>query len=261
MKFKVSLSAILLVLLGSGVLWAGDPWKEKPYTSWTEDDISKILSDSPWSKPMWTYKKEMVNSKEGEKFRVEPYIRVEVLPDGSRRAYIPPQQSSGRGMVQVQVRRRAFDVVWISSLTVREALVRRAILEGRATIEQGDKILATPQFNYVLVVQRRNAEMELLDISKERLMEEVYLELGSSSRRILPIEVMRYETTSGQLSELRFIFPRELNGQPTISAEEKEVRLYIMPVLTPRTFGAQRPEPIRATFHLRKMIRNGKSDR
>ena len=260
MKFKVSLSAMLLVLLGSGVLWAGEPWKKKPYTSWTEDDISKILSDSPWSKPMWTYKMEKRNLVErDEKVREESYIRVQVFSDGSRRAYIPPQQRSGKGMVEV--RHRAFDVVWISSLTVREALVRRAILEGRATIEQGDKILATQQANYVLVVQRRNAEMELLDISKERLMEEVYLELGSSSRRILPIEVMRYETTSGQLSELRFIFPRELNGQPTISAEEKEVKLYIMSVLTSRTFvRAGQPEHIHATFHLRKMSRNGKSD-
>ena len=183
---------------------------------------------------------------------------VQVFSDGSRDTFMTPSRlPDSSGLV---TRRRAFDAVWISSLTVREALVRRAILEGRATIEQGDKILATPQSNYVLVVQRRNAEMELLDISKERLMEEVYLELGSS-RRILPIEVMRYETTSGQLSELRFIFPRELNGQPTISAEEKEVKLYIMPVLTPRKFGAIRPEPIQATFHLRKMSRNGKSDR
>ncbi len=164
--------------------------------------------------------------------------------------------------MQVQVRRRAFDVVWISSLTVREALVRRAILEGRATIEQGDKILATTQSSYVIAVQGRNAQMMLLDISKERLMELVYLELGSRRRRILPIEVMKgYKATSGQLSEVRFIFPRELNGQPTISAEEKEVKLYIMSVLTSRTFvRAGRPEHIHATFHLRKMSRDGKSD-
>ena len=260
MKFKVSLSAILLVFLGSGVLWAGDPWKKKPYTSWTEDDISKFLSDSPWSKPMWTYKQEKLNLEErDEKFRVEPAIRVEVFSDGSRRTIIMPPQHPSVGVAQV--RRQAFDAVWISSLTVREALVRRALLEGEATIEQGDKILATTQSSYVIAVQGRNAQMMLLDISKERLMELVYLELGSRRRRILPIEVMKgYKATSGQLSEVRFIFPRELNGQPTISAEEKEVKLYIMSVLTPRAFGAVRPEPIHATFHLRKMSRNGKTD-
>ena len=50
MKFKVSLGAMLLVFLGSGVLWAGDPWKEKPYTEWTEKDCMKILQKSPWGK-------------------------------------------------------------------------------------------------------------------------------------------------------------------------------------------------------------------
>jgi hypothetical protein len=245
MKVRVVLVGALLVLLGSSVVWAGDPWKEKPYTSWTEDDISKILSDSPWSKPIWMLRGSLVvNLGKGSEIG-----GVQVLSDGSRHIFVTPSRlPDSSGLV---TRRRAFDAVWISSLTVREALVRRAILEGRATIEQGDKILATTQSSYVIAVQSRIARMMLLDISKERLMELVYLELGSSRRRILPIEVMKgYETTSGQLSEVRFIFPRELNGQPTISAEEKEVKLCIISV----------PKPIHATFHLRKMSRNGKPD-
>ena len=32
------------------VLFAAEPWKNKDYTQWSDDDISKVLTDSPWAK-------------------------------------------------------------------------------------------------------------------------------------------------------------------------------------------------------------------
>src|SRR5271155_3249580 len=32
------------------VLLAAEPWKTKEYTQWTDEEISKVLSDSPWAK-------------------------------------------------------------------------------------------------------------------------------------------------------------------------------------------------------------------
>ncbi len=37
-----------MLLLATG-LWAADFWIAKPYTDWTDKDIQKILSDSPWA--------------------------------------------------------------------------------------------------------------------------------------------------------------------------------------------------------------------
>src|SRR5580704_15090042 len=38
-------------LLGLGVcLWAADFWQTKPYTEWSDKDIQKIETSSPWSK-------------------------------------------------------------------------------------------------------------------------------------------------------------------------------------------------------------------
>lgn len=31
-------------------LWAGDPWKQKSYKDWNQNDVPKILNDSPWAK-------------------------------------------------------------------------------------------------------------------------------------------------------------------------------------------------------------------
>src|SRR5277367_1910123 len=39
------------LLLGLGIcLWAADFWQTKPYTDWSDKDIQKIETNSPWSK-------------------------------------------------------------------------------------------------------------------------------------------------------------------------------------------------------------------
>ena len=43
------IAAVVVLGLGSALLlWAGDPWKEKPWTEWTQKDVDKIFDDSPW---------------------------------------------------------------------------------------------------------------------------------------------------------------------------------------------------------------------
>ena len=41
-----------LALLASGalVLMAADVWNSKPYTDWSDKDLQKITTDSPWAK-------------------------------------------------------------------------------------------------------------------------------------------------------------------------------------------------------------------
>lgn len=48
MKFNLAVRTLTISLLGATLLWAGDPWKEKPYTEWTEKDVNKVLLKSPW---------------------------------------------------------------------------------------------------------------------------------------------------------------------------------------------------------------------
>jgi hypothetical protein len=50
MKRRATLSVALLVLPGALLVWAADPWKEKPYTEWAEKDVRKVLEKSPWAK-------------------------------------------------------------------------------------------------------------------------------------------------------------------------------------------------------------------
>lgn len=48
---KLSLRFLTLFLFTAGIaLWAADVWVAKPYTDWTEKDLTKIMDDSPWAK-------------------------------------------------------------------------------------------------------------------------------------------------------------------------------------------------------------------
>jgi hypothetical protein len=40
----------LLMFVAAAALWAADVWVAKPYTEWTDKDLQKIMSDSPWAK-------------------------------------------------------------------------------------------------------------------------------------------------------------------------------------------------------------------
>jgi hypothetical protein len=40
----------LLIFTCSFAVWAADFWQSKPYTSWDDKELQKILTDSPWAK-------------------------------------------------------------------------------------------------------------------------------------------------------------------------------------------------------------------
>lgn len=42
---------ILIGILSVAVAaWGGDPWKQKAYKDWDDNDLKRILFDSPWAK-------------------------------------------------------------------------------------------------------------------------------------------------------------------------------------------------------------------
>jgi hypothetical protein len=41
---------LLLAAALAAALYAADPWKEKPASEWSDKDVQRVLSSSPWSK-------------------------------------------------------------------------------------------------------------------------------------------------------------------------------------------------------------------
>ena len=47
---RCTLAGAVAVLLASAALTAADFWEEKDFTTWSPQQIDKMLTDSPWAK-------------------------------------------------------------------------------------------------------------------------------------------------------------------------------------------------------------------
>ena len=268
MKFKVSLSAMLLVLLGSGVLWAGDPWKESQYTEWTEEDAQLVLHDSPWARTIKARSPNTAVSGKSNCTHRPPTRERRVIygPGGPFVVYGPPTgglycdvTSSGTGTEQGPKQPRTrflFTVVWFSSITAREAVARLGQLTGTLTAERVNQFLSQKIDKYILVVRGRNLQF-LAPLSDEQLLKVTSLQPQRSKKHLYPVEMKRISRTTrygkSLLNEIRFYFPREVDGEPLIGAKETKVIFFCRTKLA----GI---DQIKAKFDLKKMRKSGKRD-
>ena len=47
---KTLFRVLFVLLLTSTLLWAGDFWEDKEFTQWSEKDVEKLMTNSPWAK-------------------------------------------------------------------------------------------------------------------------------------------------------------------------------------------------------------------
>jgi hypothetical protein len=97
MKYRLFLTVVLIVL-SLGVLFASDFWLQKSYTEWTENEVEKILNQSPWAKP----------------------VRISTSPMAPR-----AQGASIQGGAVPQPREINLTVRWESALPVKQAQAKR----------------------------------------------------------------------------------------------------------------------------------------
>ena len=221
------------------LLLAAEPWKGKPYTTWTQEEVRQVMENSPWAARV---------------------LRIEMpRPDAGR----PREDDRARGRMgdytsAVPVYDRPpsvwqtgdllFVVQWRSSLTMRQAVVRWAELAERGNAEEAARFLAAPPEDYVLLLSGPGMPL-LNEFSEEALRASAYLQTESGQRKVAPTQVkLVREEANLLLAEFRF--PRTVAGGDALGRGEKKVRF-----LCPTANGT-----IEAKFDLRKMVRDGKPD-
>ncbi len=219
----------LIVFVGGGLLWAAEPWREKPYTEWTQKDVEKVAQDSPWAH----YVDVLGASGPGE----GAIARSEVSGTKPLSDTAGPQ-SSARYLVQ-----------WASALTLRQARVRSTQLAGRENAEESAAILAaTPPYYIVAVVGPNLSAFE--EMKEEGTKAASYLELKASKKRISP-DAAQFIRQNERLVQVIIFFPREAEGTPTIAESETKVEFHCR----------AGKSDIETAFDLRKMVtRDGKPD-
>jgi hypothetical protein len=137
---KKLVAGVVMASLGA---WAADVWSSKPYTDWSEKDIQKILTDSPWARPVTV---------------TLDYPRRMAPAGGAGIA------ESGGGLGAGQAQSRPSDgrmgppeakliVRWQSSAVIQQALVKAQFGDKAATSPEAQKRLEPNPAYYVIAIE------------------------------------------------------------------------------------------------------------
>lgn len=195
------------VLLLAGPAYSQDFWEKKPYLEWNKDQCNKLLRDSPWSKT---------------------FAIANVKAD----SFGQPTGGEGRGETEQKI---SYYVQLRGALPVRQAVVRSALIlnkyekmsdEQKKVIDQNSERYLNSSAPYLIVHVEYETNVQYFDRALAEYWQSwpegtmpanVYL-TTSSGKRIAPVN-WKYERGGGRAFE--FYFPREVDGAPVISAEDK----------------------------------------
>jgi hypothetical protein len=216
----------LILLAGAALAWAGnDPWKSKPYQQWDSKDVERIMDDSPWAK----------------------MIRVDVLwknaapnqsdadtkdlgggggggDDSDKSSHPSALRQPGEG---TQFPQTVYLTRWISSRTMRAAVLRNAVLGGNLKEDAADKQLAAPVDAYQVELLGRDMT-PFQGMDEKALTQAAYLQTKKKKEKISPAKIEIARSKDGKtIQAIEFLFPKKgATGESTIAADEKGVDFY-----------------------------------
>ena len=207
------LIAFLVVLLFSSSVYAGDPWKDKPYKQWDQKDLRRIMTDSPWSKPV-SVAKTWATDGPGKEY--DPLGASGTAKSSDPKDILRGATPSGPAPAEA-----AFLVRWMSSRTIRRAIARLVVLRGAPETE-ADKPLEQnfPECGVAVF----GPDMTPFNGATEKdLQENTYLVGKKSKSHISPGRVEIQRSTDGKrILAVYFSFPRKTPaGEPALATGEK----------------------------------------
>ncbi len=243
------------LIIGMGALalaaavFAGDVWKEKPYKTWDQKEVQKVMSDSPWAQKIQMGGFGAAPSMGGGRRGMGGGGGPNTAGDGgdgdgatngggasasggrtvggSEQPNYPRSDGDTSGGDSGGARNmggpQEFLARWISSRTMREAFARDAELTGRPA-EELTKAIATPQPTYRIVLISRDLRAFQAE-RPEALKESIYLEGKKSHEKIVPARISLGTDPSGKrVTYVLVDFPKTTDkGEPALPAGEKEL--------------------------------------
>ena len=235
MRKRSIASLVLILLMAAGAGKGGKFWEEKPFTEWTEKEVRKLLFGSPWVKK-WRYtpsKKDII-SRDTNIIGEELNRRVPSSPPA-----LSPEEEPSREQICY--------ISWVSALPVKQAMVRYSQLQRQPLdVLQIERFLNATESYIRINVTTSDPEL-LLSTLRDKIMEMTYLQTKTRKR----IPALDYHPPARENERVTlFIFPREEDGIPLITLEDKEV-----------TFCTRLNNlTLRCTFKLKDMVVNGKPE-
>lgn len=222
MKTKVAWVAAVICTLTAG-LYAAEGWQTKPFTEWSEQEVQKLASDSPWCRPYLVL------------------ISHDMLaPSNGRNAGSRPNGGAAPGEADEKIPTVAR---WQTALPIREAVARLKYRDEAGTAAEAKALVNAAQTTYSIAITGSFAR--LLGGNQEKLKAATMkgTSLAVKGKVALKPSDVAF-SASGVDAEVTFTFPRSEG----ITADDKEIDFSTK--IADETF--------RYRFHPKDMVFGGK---
>ena len=224
---RVFMTMLGIALLAGAAAYASDAWKDKPFESWDEKDLQKILNDSPWAKKVQFGSNSgggavgPVFSATGDAAHGDQSLSGGgggAAGDGaSPRNRNGNTGSSGDPGLGREV---TFVARWMSSRVMREAEARASELRGKSTEEAKKGLESAPETYQIVLIGTDLRAFAKTDM--ETLKGASYIELRKSHEKLMPSRIQVMKGATGMPSAIVFEFAKKTaSGEPTIAGDEK----------------------------------------
>jgi len=197
----------LALAASAAVLLGADFWHRKEFASWAEKELDKILTDSPWAKPVVLPL---------ESFGL-PLELAEEICRGCLACSLKTFSGDG-GSVRVLT----LVVRWQSALPVKQALARLRHGEEAATSAMAAELLARVEPAYLVSVSGLPRRLLPIDPEKQRLQAQLRLK-GRPSIDAYGVRL----SDERQGCRLTFLFPRGKDAGHEITLADGQVRFHL----------------------------------
>ena len=253
MKKLLPLLLILMIGVCAISLFAADFWQSKSYTEWSDKEVQKLLSNSPWSKEVVV---SLGGGGGGGGTGKGGRSKGGGGGGGGDAGFDGPAMGSGGGNAGTGGRQSVSEVgggtpsggtptmnlvvSWRTALPLREAIAKQKYPDDAATSPEAKKLIEEPQKWYIIVVSGLPARMGRGGPEMKEML------LKNTSLSVKGKEPIVPEDLQSSGSSAIFLFPKTV----AIDMDDKEVEFSTKLGQT----------QVRTKFKLKDMVFNGKLD-
>ena len=194
-------------LLGTGAVWlvastallAADFWAEKDFTSWSDKEVEKMLTDSPWAKKATIVMGGLTTAADSTFFIESDPFQAGIGTD-------MPEPRCGGEQFQ-RIRRVKATVTWASALPVKLALVRRLIRMDEPFPAEDQERLTREDSFYTVAVVGLPAQFYALEPLLDTVKAHTMLRRGDKAP-IMPANVQLFRNEADQSVLVEYKFPK-----------------------------------------------------
>lgn len=209
---------VCLAAVGAAWLMAKDFWEE-PFEKWKREEVLRMLSNSPWAQTQ-TLNAVAGGRGSGTAGEKELFYQFTVRLFSSRpirEAYVRMMQILNKYDEMAPEQKQEFN-----------ARFRKAL-----ALDVSDRVIVALEYATNDPNATRDLRTFLETARTETLKQSVYLITPRHGR----LELREYYPPSPDGTGAKFIFPRQVNGQPVLGPQDKEIRFdFFVPPIGQRLF-------------------------